>query len=210
MIKQKIFKYNFKKGNNDNDFYTNNTNIDAFHELLNNVNNKLIFLTGPKKSGKSLLSQIWLNKNHAIKYNRNFEYIIKSKQNVLIDNIENNLNEEEVFHIINHCNAYNLKILINSNYNIDELDISLPDLISRLKIFSFCIINKPDDDMLLNILTKLFVEKQFIINSNDIFKFIIRRSNRSYEEIISMVDKLDTLSMEKKRQLTIPLIKEIL
>ena len=52
MIKQKIFKYNFKKGNKDNDFYTNNTNIDAFHELLNNFNNKLIFLTGPKKSGK--------------------------------------------------------------------------------------------------------------------------------------------------------------
>ena len=64
--------------------------------------------------------------------------------------------------------------------------------------------------MLLNILTKLFVEKQFIINSNDIFKFIIRRSNRSYEDIINMVEKLDTLSMEKKRQLTIPLIKEIL
>ena len=80
----------------------------------------------------------------------------------------------------------------------------------QLKIFSFCIINNPDDDMLLNILTKLFVEKQFIINSNDIFKFIIRRSNRSYEDIINMVEKLDTLSMEKKRQLTIPLIKEIL
>ena len=209
MIKQKIFNYNFKKSNNDNDFYTNKTNIDAFEGLLKN-NNKLIFLTGPKKSGKSLLSQIWLNQNHAIKYNRNFEYIIKSKHNILFDNIENNLNEEELFHIINHCNAYNLKILINSNYNIDELNVSLPDLISRLKIFSFCIINKPDDDMLLNILTKLFVEKQFIINSNDIFKFIIRRSNRSYEDIINMVEKLDTLSMEKKRQLTIPLIKEIL
>ena len=64
--------------------------------------------------------------------------------------------------------------------------------------------------MLLNILTKLFVDKQFIINSNDIFEFIIRRANRSYEEIINIVNKLDKLSLEKKRQLTIPLIKEIL
>ena len=30
--------------------------------------------------------------------------------------------------------------------------------------------------MIYNILTKLFVDKQFIINSNDIFEFIIRRA----------------------------------
>tara|TARA_B100000575_G_scaffold174582_1_gene139929 strand:- start:2325 stop:2954 length:630 start_codon:yes stop_codon:yes gene_type:complete len=209
MIKQSIFNYNFTKNNNDNDLYINKTNINAYDEVMNN-NNKSIFLTGPKKSGKSLLSQIWANKNHALKYDRNLEYIIKNKKNVLFDNIENNLNEEDIFHIINHSKTYDLNILINSNYNIDELNIKLPDLLSRLKIFSFCIINKPDDDMLLNILTKLFIEKQFIINSNDIFNFIIRRSNRSYENIINMVDKLDNLSLEKKRQLTIPLIKEIL
>ena len=209
MIKQSFFNYNFVKKNNDNDFYLNNTNINAYDEVLNNKN-EFIFLTGPKKSGKSSLSQIWLSKYHALKYDGNLENIIKKKKNVLFDNIENNLNEEDVFHIINHSKAYNLNILINSNYNIDELNIILPDLKSRLKAFSFCIINKPDDDMLLNLLTKLFVEKQFIINSNDIFKYIIRRSNRSYEDIINMVEKLDTLSLEKKRQLTIPLIKEIL
>ncbi len=67
-----------------------------------------------------------------------------------------------------------------------------------------------DDDMLLNILTKLFTEKQFIINSHEIFNFILKRANRSYEEMFNIVQKLDTLSLEKKRQLTIPLIKEII
>ena len=64
--------------------------------------------------------------------------------------------------------------------------------------------------MLLKILTKLFVDKQFVINSNDIFPYILKRANRSYEEMIFIVEKLDSLSLEKKRQLTIPLIKEIL
>jgi len=83
-------------------------------------------------------------------------------------------------------------------------------LISRLKTFSYLRINQPDDDMLINVLTKLFVDKQFIINSKDIFQFIIKKTNRSYDNMIEIVKKLDTLSLEKKRQLTIPLIKEIL
>ena len=64
--------------------------------------------------------------------------------------------------------------------------------------------------MLLNILTKLLIDKQFVINSHEIFDFIIKRANRSYEEMFILVNKLDQLSIEKKRQLTIPLIKEIL
>ena len=64
--------------------------------------------------------------------------------------------------------------------------------------------------MLITILTKLLIEKQFIINKNDIFEFILRRVNRSYQGIHDIVNKLDILSLEKKRQLTIPLIKEIL
>ena len=71
-------------------------------------------------------------------------------------------------------------------------------------------IGKPNDEMLLAILTKLLIERQFIIKSNEIFEYIIRRVDRSYQGINDIVKKLDILSLEKKRQLTIPLIKEIL
>ena len=40
--------------------------------------------------------------------------------------------------------------------------------------------------------------------------YLIKRVNRSYEEIYNLANKMDNLSLEKKRQLTIPLIKEIL
>ena len=48
------------------------------------------------------------------------------------------------------------------------------------------------------------------IKSNEIFEYIIRRVDRTYQGINDIVKKLDILSLEKKRQLTIPLIKEIL
>ena len=206
---QKVFKFNFNNVNNLSNFYTNSTNIEAFNAVFNNAY-KNIFLKGPNKSGKSYLGKLWSDKYHAIKYDNNFNYIINNKKNILIDDIENINDEEKIFHIINHCNSINARILIISNQNINDLFLVLTDLISRLKIFSYFKIENPDDDMLLNILTKLFSEKQFVINSHDIFEFIIKRANRSYEDMFKIVDCLDKLSLEKKRQLTIPLIKEIL
>ena len=47
--------------------------------------------------------------------------------------------------------------------------------------------------MLLTILTKLLVDKQFIINSNDIFEYILRRVDRTYEGINDIVNKLDVI-----------------
>ena len=64
--------------------------------------------------------------------------------------------------------------------------------------------------MIKIILTKLLIEKQFIIKNPEIFEFLIKRIERSYQSIYDLVDKLDKLSLEKKRQLTIPLIKEII
>ena len=209
MITQKSFNYNFIIDENEQNFFVNKTNFYAFDSLINE-DSSFSFLYGPKKSGKSYLAQIWLKKNNAIKYHNNFyELILNENRNILIDNI-NLFDEEKIFHIVNNCILNNIKILITSNDKINEIEFKYNDLSSRLKTFSILEINQPNDEMLLTILTKLLIEKQFIINSNDIFEYILRRVDRSYHGINKIVDKLDILSLEKKRQLTIPLIKEIL
>ena len=60
------------------------------------------------------------------------------------------------------------------------------------------------------LMTKLFSDKQIIIKNKEIFDFIFNRVNRTYNDIFLFIEKIDSLSLEKKRQLTIPLIKEIL
>ena len=100
--------------------------------------------------------------------------------------------------------------MITSKYKINEINFKFKDLSSRLKTFYNLEINQPDDEMLLAILTKSLIDKQFVINTKDIFEYIMRRVDRSYEGIYDIVNKLDLLSLEKKRQLTIPLVKEIL
>jgi len=208
MITQKSFNYKFNNDQNELNFFVNKTHFYAFDILINN-NPKLSFLYGPKKSGKSYLGQIWLKKNKAIQYKNNYELIINSKYNILIDDLLS-FNEEKIFHIVNYSLLNKLKILITSDNKINEIKFKYNDLSSRLKTFSNLEINQPNDEMLITILTKLLVEKQFVINSNDIFEYILRRVDRSYQGIYEIVNKLDILSLEKKRQLTIPLIKEIL
>ena len=209
MIKQKSFNYKFNdKNDNELNFFVNKTNFYAFNALINN-DTKLSFLYGPKKSGKSYLSKIWLKKNDAIEYNNNHEVLLNLHNNILIDNLIF-YDQEKIFHIVNNCILNNSKVLITSDNKINEINFEFNDLSSRLKTFSNLEINQPNDEMLLAILTKLLVERQFIIKSNEIFEYIIRRVDRTYQGINDIVKKLDILSLEKKRQLTIPLIKEIL
>ena len=209
MIKQKNFNYKFNdKDDNELNFFVNKTNFYAFNAIINN-DTKFSFLYGPKKSGKSYLSKIWLKKNNAIEYKNNYELLLNLHKNILIDNLLL-YDQEKIFHIVNNCILNNSKILITSDIKINSIDFEFKDLSSRLKTFSNLEINQPNDEMLLAILTKLLVDKQFIIKSNEIFEYILRRVDRSYQAIDEIVKKLDILSLEKKRQLTIPLIKEIL
>ena len=208
MSKQKIFNYKFNNDINELNFFVNSTNSYSFNALINN-DSKSSYLYGPRKSGKSFLAQIWLKNNSAIQLQNNYDLFSNINTNVLIDELIN-FDQEKVFHIVNNCILNNFKILITSKYKINEINFKFNDLSSRLKTFSNLEINQPDDEMLLAILTKSLIDKQFVINTKDIFEYIMRRVDRSYEGIYDIVNKLDLLSLEKKRQLTIPLVKEIL
>ena len=207
-MQQKSFIYQFSDDIDESNFFVNKTNFYAFNSLIKN-NSKFSFLFGPQKSGKSFLAQIWLKKNNALSITYRDPFIDDNNANISVDNIEN-FDEERIFHIVNNCILNNLNILVTSNKRLNQINFKLDDLSSRLKTFVSLEINQPDDEMLLSILTKLLIDKQFVINSNEIFEYILRRVERTYQGIHDIVNKLDVLSLEKKRQLTIPLIKEIL
>ena len=208
-MNQIYFNYNLSPNLSIEDFFVGSSNIDAFNVLINNNYEKLL-LIGPKKSGKSHLSYIWQERNKAIKFDSNLKEILEKKENILIDDLFEKINEEEIFHIINHSNFYKLKILMTSSINIDEKNLKLKDLTSRLKTFYNVKINLPDDELLINLMIKLFHDKQIIIKNPEIFNFIIKRVNRSYDQIFALVNKIDKFLLQKNKQLTIPIIKELI
>ncbi len=210
-MEQSYFKYNLKSHSNIDDFFVGKSNINAFNMLIKNkLNNNNFLLIGPSKSGKTHLSSIWKNKYSAIYYDNNLDIILKQDCNVLIEDIFKNINEENIFHIINHCNNKKNNILITTSVSLNNHIFKFKDLSSRLKTFLNIKIDLPDDELLINLMLKLFHDKQIIVKNPEIFNYIIKRVDRSYENVFNLINKIDILLMKKNKQLTIPLIKELI
>ena len=209
-MEQSFFNYNLRPNFSISDYFVGTSNIEAYNLLINTQNINNLFLVGPSKSGKTHLAFIWQKKFNAIIYDNNIKQILENTSNVIVDNIFDNINEEEIFHIINHCSSVNSKILVTSNIKLNEYTFQLKDLSSRLKTFININIDLPDDELLINLMTKLFHDKQIIIKNPEIFHYIIKRVHRSYDKIFHLIDKIDNLLMKKNKQLTIPIIKELI
>ncbi len=210
-MEQSYFNYNLKPGLAIDDFFVSTSNKKAYNFILNKkIDNQKILLIGPNKSGKTHLGKIWQKNNNAVSYENNFEIILNYKKNIFIDDFLKNINEEQIFHLINHCSINKLSILLTSNKEVFEHNFLLKDLVSRLKTFNLLRIDLPDDDLIINLIIKLLHDKQIIIKNEEIFHYILKRIERSYEEIFLLIEKIDKLSLEKKRELTIPLIKKLL
>jgi chromosomal replication initiation ATPase DnaA len=56
---------------------------------------------------------------------------------------------------------------------------------------------------------RLFAAKQLKV-SDDVIAYLAARSSRNFEEMNDIVQKIDRLSLQEKRNITINLIKKIL
>jgi DnaA family protein len=60
------------------------------------------------------------------------------------------------------------------------------------------------------ILMELIFNKRGISIDNSVLSYTIERCSRKLENIINLVQKIDEYSLSKKRNITVPLLKEIL
>ena len=102
-MNQRYFNYNLKPQLKIEDYFVSSSNIESYNILIKNYKSNNIFLYGPKKSGKTHLGLIWKDLHKAIIFNNNLDTILNNKKNIFIDNIFQNIIEEDIFHIINHC-----------------------------------------------------------------------------------------------------------
>ena len=215
-LKQLLFKFKNLKNYNTDDFFVSKSNFFAFNLVLNwpNWGKNILNIYGEKYSGKSHLSVIFQNKFGANKIyaknlNDNFLTQFKTHQNLIIENFDENIDEKNMYSLINIVDRDNKFILINSTTPINQMNIKLKDLISRLNNCIFAKIDNPDDDLIYAILIKNFSDKQLQIKKNYI-EYIIKNIDRSYEKIYEFINKIDQTSLKKKRPIDLKIIKEVL
>ena len=98
MSEQKIFNFQINQSFEYDDFCISKCNELAHNNIINKKNiERLIYLKGPAKSGKTHLGKIWKKINHAYLFSyKNYEKFITKNKNIFIDNLTENLDEEKI------------------------------------------------------------------------------------------------------------------
>ena len=215
-LNQLLLNFNHKQNFNYSDFYVSKSNYYAFQliEKWPNWEKNILNIYGEKFSGKTHLSNIFLDKNKGLKVNEkdisdDIFKKLKLYENIVIDNYFNQSEEKLLYSIFNLIDQDNKYLIINSVDPINEIDFKLNDLKSRTKNCLFAKIDKPDDELMFAIILKNFSDRQIQIDKK-LIDFIIKRIDRSYGKIADFIYKVDELSLKKKKAINISIIKEIL
>lgn len=222
---QFLFQFGKKTNYHQDDYVVSTANENAYNYIenwhniaINNVINKYakcLLIKGSQRSGKTHLAMIFARNNFAkfiSKYNLkndNLVDLVNSRDSFVIDDFNLVMSyQKEIFALINLIVEKGKFLLITINSNSLE-KITLADLQSRLKAFHVEELLKPDDLLCNAILTKNFIDRQLKVNQ-EVIEYLLVRVERSYDALAKIIELIDLKSMQMKRAVTIPLVKEIL
>lgn len=149
-------------------------------------------LTGPRKSGRSLLARIFAAKSGG----------------VIIDDAEN-MAEAQIFHAWNQAQAEQRPLVIVADALPPAWAIRLPDLRSRIAASPHAAIGAPDDELIAALLEHLF-HRRGLDARPDLIAWLSSRIERSHIVVQRVVDALDQEVMETRKRLSIPLARTVL
>lgn len=185
---------NWPVADDESDFLIGSANRQAFEHLrrwsLWPVMATL--LTGPRKSGRSLLGRIFVRKTNGR----------------LFDDAEAH-DEEALFHAWNEAQERRRPLLIITSQPPPGWTIGLPDLRSRLAATPHIEIGEPDDALIADLVTKLLGDRGIVIPT-DLAAYLVPRIERSYVAVQRVVDLLDQAMLSTHRRMTIPAARKAL
>jgi DnaA family protein len=224
--KQLTFPWNKVNKSSLEGFYTSQENLHLVSILKDTNFSDDLFIYGAKESGKTFLLQALCNSYSSmsksslyIPLNKVMNYgveIFESLENmnlICVDGIEEAISkiewEKAIFNLINKALISKSRLILSSSQDLKSLNFALPDLESRIrKIQSFELYPINDKDIFDAL---KYISKLTSINLGDKeAKYLVTYSQRNISNLVQILESLDQLSMEMKRKITIPLIKEVI
>ena len=149
-------------------------------------------LTGPRKSGRSLLARIFAAKSGG----------------TIIDDAER-VAEAQIFHAWNQAQADHRPLVIVADALPPAWTVKLPDLRSRLAASPHAAITAPDDELMRELFAQLFLRRGLDARP-DLIDWLTLRVERSHIAVQRVVDALDQELLETRKRLSIPLARTAL
>jgi chromosomal replication initiation ATPase DnaA len=153
---------------------------------------KATMLTGPRRSGRSLLARAF----------------VARVGGRLFDGAEN-YDEEELFHAWNAAQDSGRPLVMIVDEVPPAWAIALPDLRTRLAVTPIARIEQPDDALFLAIIRLLFADRGLHI-PDECLKYIGDRVERSYWMAERVVEAIDRFAIAERARLTLPTVRRAL
>ena len=117
--------------------------------------------------------------------------------------------EVALFNLYNAALANGQSWLVSSRGGIQAERFCLPDLCSRMKSFSTYRLPVLGDDELLNVIVTRCRARGIIIDEA-VVRYILSRGRRDLHYLVDLVAQLDRSSLQMKRKVTIPFVKDVM
>jgi chromosomal replication initiation ATPase DnaA len=149
-------------------------------------------LTGPRRSGRSLLAEVFARRNGG----------------AVADDAER-WDEAELFHAWNRAVETGRPLLIVAAARPPAWTVALPDLRSRLGASAAIEIEAPDDALARSLVARA-LERRGVPPEPALVEWVAMRSERSHAGLLGAVERLDRAAMERRRRPSIALAREVL
>lgn len=173
-------------------------------ELVNSYIFQAIY-NNLEKNSKCIFISMKDNKSEVLKDLDNFSHIFIDSFN---ECFENKISEIDLFNLYNSSKDNSSKLILRENSLIQK-SILLPDLKSRINSNIELVMPKLSDKDKKHIIEIELIKRGLSIKEKNL-DFIMNHSSRNLETLQTLVNKLDKLTMERKKNISIPLIKELI
>lgn len=172
-------------------------------------------LYGESGCGKTHLSSIWQEKSkaHYLRIQdfntKGLDALFAMSPLIILDDAHLVEKEEKLFHFYNHLMSVKGSLLLLSTSAPAHWSTILPDLHSRLSSIPAIKIHGPDEDLLTQVIQKLFSDLQLKVEES-VIRFLIKHMERSFESARMWTSALNTFAITQKRSITIHVVRELL
>ncbi len=173
----------------------------------------VVVLVGPPGSGKSHLAAIWAGTSGAtaidLQAGSGAPDIAAHGPVLFEDADRRGFDETTLFHVINSVRQNGTYLLLTARSRPAAWGVVLPDLASRLKAVTVVETSAPDDDLLGQVLMKLFADRQLFPDER-LIAYLVARMERSLESAHRVVEEMDRLALARHTRIHRSLAAEVL